>query len=92
MQGKATGETFHRAGKTDILLREDDRNAFIAECKFWKGPKAFGEAIEQRLCYTTWRDSKTAILVFNRGTEISTVLTGMDTVAKAQGNFKRAVA
>lgn len=65
MQRKATCETFHRAGKTDILLREGDRNAFIAACKSWKGPRAFGEAIEQRLGHTTWRDSKTAILVFN---------------------------
>ena len=65
MQGKATGETFHRAGKTDILLHEGDRNVFIAACKFWKGPKAFGEATDQRLGYTTWRDSKTAIFVVN---------------------------
>jgi len=34
LQGKATGETFNRARKTDILLREGDRNVFIAECKF----------------------------------------------------------
>ena len=54
------------------------RNVFIAECKFWKGPKAFSEAIDQLLGYATWRDSKTAILVFNRGTETSTVLTGID--------------
>jgi hypothetical protein len=73
-EGKATGETFNMAGKTDILLREGDRNVFIAECKFWKGPKAFGDAITQLLGYATWRDSKTAILVFNRGTETSTVL------------------
>lgn len=88
---KATGETFNMGGKTDILLREGDRNVFIAECKFWKGPKGFGEAIDQLLGYATWRDSKTAILVFNRGTETSTVLTGIDAVAKAHGNFKRAV-
>lgn len=90
-EGKATGETFNMGGKTDILLREGDRNVFIAECKFWKGPKGFGEAIDQLLGYATWRDSKTAILVFNRGTETSTVLTGIDAVAKAHGNFKRAV-
>ncbi|HHT9056357.1 TPA: hypothetical protein ACT5CL_006506, partial [Burkholderia cenocepacia] len=48
-EGKVTGETFNMAGKTDILLREGDRNVFIAECKFWKGPKAFGEAINQLL-------------------------------------------
>lgn len=90
-EGKATGETFNMAGKTDILLREGDRNVFIAECKFWKGPKAFGEAIDQLLGYTTWRDGKTAILVFNRGTETSTVLAGIDSMAKSHGNFKRAV-
>lgn len=90
-EGKATGETFNMAGKTDILLREGERNVFIAECKFWKGPKAFGEAIDQLLSYATWRDSKTAILVFNRGTETSTVHAGVDASAKAHGNFKRAV-
>ena len=90
-EGKATGETFNMAGKTDILLREGDRNVFIAECKFWKGPKAFGEAIDQLLGYATWRDGKTAILVFNRGVETSTVLGGIDTIAKAHANFKRTV-
>jgi hypothetical protein len=90
-EGKATGETFNMAGKTDILLREGERNVFIAECKFWKGPKAFGEAIDQMLGYATWRDGKTAILVFNRGTETSTVLAGVDATARAHANFKRAV-
>jgi len=90
-EGKATGETFNMAGKTDILLREGDRNVFIAECKFWKGPKAFGEAIDQLLGYATWRDGKAAILVFNRGVDVSTVLTGIDGVAKAHANYKRAV-
>lgn len=90
-EGKGTGETFNMGGKTDILLREGDRNVFIAECKFWKGPKAFGEAIDQLLGYATWRDGKTAILVFNRGTETSTVLSGINSVAKAHVNFKRAI-
>jgi hypothetical protein len=90
-EGKATGETFNMAGKTDILLREGERNVFIVECKFWKGPKVFGEAIDQLLGYATWRDSKTAILVFNRGTETSKVLTGVDAVVKGHANFKRAL-
>lgn len=90
-EGKATGETFNMSGKTDILLREGDRNVFVGECKFWKGPKGFGEAVDQLLGYATWRDGKAAILVFNRCTETSTVLTGIDAVAKAHGNFKRAV-
>jgi hypothetical protein len=88
-EGKATGETFNMAGKTDIILREGDRNVFIAECKFWKGPKGFGGAIDQLLGYATWRDGKAAILVFNRGVETSTVLAGIDSVVKAHANFKR---
>ena len=90
-EGKATGETFNMAGKTDILLREGDRNVFIAECKFWKGPKGFGDAVDQLLGYATWRDGKTAILVFNRGTDTTTVLKGVNEVVKAHPNFKRAV-
>lgn len=90
-EGKATGETFNMEGKTDILLREGDRNVFIAECKFWKGPKAFNEAIDQLLRYSTWRDGKMAILVFNRGVDTSTVLKGIDSVATAHPNFKRPV-
>jgi hypothetical protein len=90
-EGKATGETFNMGGKTDILLREGERNVFIAECKFWKGPMAFADAIDQLLGYATWRDSKTTILVFNRGTDNSTVLAGIDAVAKAHASYKRAV-
>jgi len=88
-EGKATGETFNMSGKTDILLREADRNVFIAECKFWKGPKAFNEAIDQLLGYATWRDGKTAILVFNRGTDTTTVMNGIDVQVKGHPNFKR---
>ncbi|OMQ27323.1 hypothetical protein [Serratia oryzae] len=90
-EGNATGETFNMEGKTDILLREGDRNVFIVECKFWKGPKAFGAAVDQLLGYSTWRDGKSAILVFNRGTDTSTVLTGIDNTVKSHDNFKRVV-
>jgi hypothetical protein len=73
-EGDATGETFNHEGKTDILLRKDGRNLFIAECKFWAGPKVFSDTIDQLLNYLTWRDSKTAIIVFVRNTAVSTVL------------------
>jgi hypothetical protein len=32
--GFATGETFNRGGKTNILLRYKNENLFVAECKF----------------------------------------------------------
>ncbi len=90
-EGKATGETFNMAGKTDILLRENEKNVFIAECKFWKGSKKFAEAINQLLGYTSWRDSKTAIIVFNRGTDMTTVISAIKTTAETHPNFKRQV-
>jgi hypothetical protein len=66
-RGAVAGEVFNGEGKTDILLRWDGANAFIGECKFWKGPQAFRDAIEQMLGYVTWRDTKAAMIVFMRG-------------------------
>lgn len=66
--GPATGETFSRRGKTDIFIPwgGDERAVFIAECKWWKGPRAFGKAIDQLLGYLTWRDSRAGLIVFVR--------------------------
>ncbi len=87
--GAATGETFNVSGKTDILIKENGKTIFIAECKFWKGPKVFNEAIGQLLGYTSWRDTKTAILVFNRDKSMSTVLSGIQSEATTHPNYKR---
>lgn len=88
-EGRATGETFNVSGKTDILLREGDKNVFIAECKFWRGPKHYRETIQQLLGYSSWRDTKTAILVFNRERRMSTVLEGVQVESERHSNFKR---
>ncbi|APW64312.1 hypothetical protein [Paludisphaera borealis] len=85
----ATGETFNQSGKTDILIKEKDRNVFIAECKFWTGPGAFPECIDQLLGYTSWRDTKTAILLFNRNKDMSNVLEQIPGLVKAHPNFKQ---
>ena len=91
-QGQATGETFNYEGKTDILIRENDRNLFIAECKFWHGPDQFKETIDQLLRYTAWRDTKTAIILFNRNKSLSAVLEKIPVVVKAHPNYKRDIA
>lgn len=64
-EGRATGETFRKRGKTDICIEEKNRSAFIGECKIWRGPKKAYETVNQLLGYTTWRDVKTAIIFFN---------------------------
>jgi hypothetical protein len=69
-----TGETFNRSGKTDILVRHETANAFVAECKFWSGAQAFIKTIDQVLSYLTWRDSKAAIVLFVRNKQLDPVL------------------
>ena len=91
-EGQATGETFNCQGKTDILVRSGDKNIFIGECKFWGGPKKLSETIDQLLGYTAWRDTKTAVVIFNRNREFSRVLAAIPETVKQHPNFKREIA
>jgi hypothetical protein len=88
-EGRATGETFNFQGKTDILIREEGRNVFIAECKFWHGEKQFLETIDQLLSYLSWRDTKVAVFLFNRNANFSDVLNKIGEVVPKHGCFKR---
>lgn len=90
-EGQATGETFNYEGKTDILVRSGDRNIFIAECKFWGGPKKLTETIDQLLGYSSWRDTKTAVIIFNRNRDFSRVLAAVPETVKQHPNFKREI-
>lgn len=90
-EGQATGETFNYQGKTDILIRSEGKNIFIAECKFWSGPKKLIETIDQLLGYSSWRDTKVAVIVFNRNKDFSKVLESIKEATKAHSNFKRQV-
>ncbi len=87
-EGQATGETFNFDGKTDILIRVEGRNIFIAECKFWTGPKGLTKTVDQLLGYTSWRDTKTAIILFNRNKDFSAVLGQIRPTIEAHPQFK----
>lgn len=87
----ATGETFNAAGKTDILIRSGEKNVFIGECKFWHGQKGYTETIDQLLSYLTWRDTKAAVIIFNRNKNFSEVLTTIRQITEKHQNFKRAL-
>lgn len=63
-EGQAGGEVFNGSGKTDILLRVENKNVFIAECKIWRGQKSLTDAIDQLLGYLVWRDTKAALVLF----------------------------
>ncbi len=64
----ATGETFNKIGKSDILIQDQDGAiVFLAECKLWKGQGEITKALDQLFTrYTRWRDEKLALIIFNK--------------------------
>ncbi len=88
-EGEAAGEVFNFEGKTDILIRHEGRNVFIAECKFWDGAKSLTEAIDQLLSYATWRDTKTAIILFVQRKSFSDVLAQIPGTVREHPAHKR---
>jgi hypothetical protein len=91
-EGDASGETFRRLGKTDIRIEVDNRAAFVAECKVWRGRQELNEGIDQLLGYLTWRDCKVALIVFNREVAGYAGLQAMMTASlEAHPDFMRAL-
>lgn len=89
-QGGATGETFRRSGKTDIRIENEERAAFVAECKVWHGPKELLSAIDQMLGYLTWRDCKASIIIFNKqNAKFTELLNKVPETMKSHKNFKQ---
>ena len=88
-EGDATGETFNYEGDTDILIRSQGRNIFIAECKYWDGPKKLSDTIDQLLRYSSWRDTKVAVIIFNRKKNFTRVIESIPSTVEDHPNFKR---
>lgn len=85
----ATGETFNRNGKTDLLIRHvNGTNIFIGECKFWKGSKHLSEAINQLFDrYLTWRDTNAAIIIFVKQDKITDIIKKINNTCKSHEYF-----
>jgi len=86
-EGAAGGELFNGSGKTDILIREADRNVFIAECKIWRGPKAVADALDQLLSYLVWRDSKAALVMFIRTADPAATIQKLHAATEAHPTY-----
>jgi hypothetical protein len=87
-EGTATGETFNGLGKSDIIVRQNTANVFVAECKIWEGPQALSDAVDQLQNYITWRDTKTALIIFNRNKNFSGVVQKAQEVVSAHPLYK----
>lgn len=88
-EGSATGETFNKSGKTDILLRYQNSNIFIAECKYWSGESKYLETIDQILGYLTWRDSKASVILFVKNKDFSSVIETVKNSTPKHPNYLR---
>lgn len=75
-----------------LLYGAQNRNIFIAECKFWRGPKSFSDAVDQLLGYLSWRDSKCALLIFNQTKDSSAVRLKMHEVMTSRPEHRKTVA
>lgn len=88
----ATGETFNKGGKTDILLKyQDGTNLYVGECKIWGGEKQLNEAIKQLFGYITWRDSKTALIIFVKTKDFSSVLDKIENTIKGHSDYNEKI-
>ncbi|MEU4250390.1 hypothetical protein AB0F15_23570 [Amycolatopsis sp. NPDC026612] len=88
-EGTAGGELFNGEGKTDILIRVDDRNVFIGECKVWSDPKTMDDALRQLFGYLVWRDTKAAVLLFIRNKDVTAVIEKAIQKIEDHPNYKR---
>ena len=89
-EGAARGEVFNGEGKTDLLLPWKDRNAFVGECKFWRGPASCTKAINQLLSYLVWQDTKAALILFIREGEPTTIIEKADKCLREHPLFRSA--
>lgn len=85
--GTATGEAFNFQGKTDVLIRHNQGNLFVAEFKIWAGDKHFLATIDQLLSYLTWRDTKAAIVIFSRNAGFSAVVEKIRSLTKSHAVY-----
>ena len=89
-EGAAASEVFNGAGKTDILVRDPSGNSvFIGECKTWDGASSVAEALEQIFKYTTWHDTKTAIMLFIQNRDVTAVIEKVIEQIKGHENYLR---
>ena len=82
-----TGETFNNIGRTDILIRYENANIFVAECKIWAGTQCYLDTITQLLKYVNWRDTKTAIVLFARTKQITSIIELIEEATQRHPNY-----
>jgi hypothetical protein len=86
----ATGETFSKRGKTDIYLVVPRGGILIAECKYWRGAKKYGETIDQLFRYLTWRHNYGICITFSRNVGFTNILEQAEHAIRSHATFNKA--
>ena len=86
-----TGETFNVKGKTDILIKFEGHNIFVAECKYWHGPAEHHDNINQLLGYLTWRDSKVTLIYFVQNKNMKDVIDQIERITNTHSLFNKSL-
>lgn len=89
---QVTGESFVVAGKTDILIQLPAGAIFICECKKWKGPDAFKQAIDQVFGYVTLRQTAALLVVFSSLKSLSDTVRRAETATAEHGSVVKPIA
>jgi hypothetical protein len=84
-EGQTYAEAFNKHGRTDILIRVEDKTVFIAECKWWSGGKAMESALAQLSGYATWRDLRLALIFFVGATDVAAVVDAAQSTLERRG-------
>lgn len=87
-EGKATGETFSKKGKTDIYLNINKGNILVFECKLWGGNKLLLETIDQLRGYLTWRHNYGVIIIFSRIKNFSKIISEIPGIVQGSPSFR----
>jgi hypothetical protein len=82
-------ETFGFEGNSDIFIRADGKNIFIAACAFWRGPEMLTKMLDRILDQGSWRDTKAAIMLFHRDDDFNAMVEALRENIKNHSNFKR---
>ena len=83
------GETFVFMGNSDLCIRAEDKNIFVAECTFWAGREQFAATLNQLLGVRKWRDVRAAIIVFQRDHPFTEMRDSLRAIIRSHSSFKR---
>jgi hypothetical protein len=70
----ATGETFSKEGKSDILVNIPGGAVLIGECKFWGGSSLYQDTLDQLFRYMAWQHTIGIVVSFSKRKGLSNVV------------------